>query len=918
MRKPPVWNDLYGWEDQDEDVRQFFAEEARKVKHGVTINGVYITPWLYWHINFFPVFHDLPNGDRVPMLSRLRDNEWFFAEMYQRARDEKKGLAMFGTRRFGKALMDSELVWTERGPVKIGHIGIGDEIYGDDGKLCEVTGVFPQGRIDTYRIVFEDGRDVVCCGKHLWRVRFRGEWRLMNTESIVNGPFERMRFGLCEPMDFGEGWWPAHPSFVGNMACSFLMGNMDTFPDFHPEEERLMIMSSKEDRRDFIRSFIETAVGIITGRDRVPVRRRSRKVLDLVSKIFWSMGYYCGMDGDELVVSDLDKDIGIKSIEVNGKVRCTCIEVDNRSRQFVTTDFLVTHNTTIMSSVLQMNATMTIGLSHSVVGFSDSDLSNIGEYTEFGLDHVHPFFRINRTSTNWSSGVVLGKRMANNTRKTHAIISISNINMGKMTSTQKTAGLTPYTAIFDEIGKGPIKKPFTAAIPSYDTPYGWRVSPILAGTGGEVELSQDAQEILADPESYNLVTMDWDLLDRRAGKHKTWKERKWGMFVPGQMSHSSLGKKVDMGLDEYLGKKKDKRLNKIRILATDFEESSRRIKEEREELSNKDRVAYTSNVMFYPLSIDDCFLNAASNKFPVDLAIKHKNDLLESNRRHGLLAEVYLESGNKMGYKDSNAPLPGYPFKGGVIDAPVQIFELPVSNRFDDYIYTAGLDFYKQAKSGTDSLGAFYIFKRKVGIRDPYAQRIVASYVSRPSSIDRFCSVCEILQKGYGAVCLMENADQMYEQYLNRKSGMSASFFLFPGDAIANSYVKAGSRQNSRLGLSPTPANQNLIFSSVIDYCWQEFVIGYDDMTGMDIKVRGIELIDDIGLLDEIIQYDGTNNVDRIITFGHALVLARYYDDNNYISHSKVEELNEERRKDAQENPQIYAGAFSSIRLGAF
>lgn len=38
-----------------------------------------------------------------------------------------------------------------------------------------------------------------------------------------------------------------------------------------------------------------------------------------------------------------------------------------------------------------MNATMTIGLSHSVVGFSDSDLSNIGEYCEYGLDHVHPF-----------------------------------------------------------------------------------------------------------------------------------------------------------------------------------------------------------------------------------------------------------------------------------------------------------------------------------------------------------------------------------------------------------------------------------------------------------------------------------------------------------------------------------------------
>ena len=53
MKNPPVWNDLFGWEDQDDDVKQFFKEEAYKVKYGVTINGTFIPPWLYWHVNFF-------------------------------------------------------------------------------------------------------------------------------------------------------------------------------------------------------------------------------------------------------------------------------------------------------------------------------------------------------------------------------------------------------------------------------------------------------------------------------------------------------------------------------------------------------------------------------------------------------------------------------------------------------------------------------------------------------------------------------------------------------------------------------------------------------------------------------------------------------------------------------------------------
>lgn len=916
MKNPPVWNDLFGWEDQDDDVKQFFKEEAYKAKYGVTINGTFIPPWLYWHVNFFPVFQDLPNGERVPAISRLRDNEWFFAEMYQRARMEKKGLGMFGTRRFGKALLDSELIYTPHGSKKIGFADIGDIIYGDDGKLTTIVGVYPQGFVDTYKVTFEDGRSVVCCGQHQWKVKYHGDYKVMSTMGIIHSDFSKMTIDIGEAVDFPERRWLISPQLMGSLAASFLCGATDRIFELSKKEMDDVIYSSKKQKELFIRSFMKIACGINTGDDRFKVVYKSEYIISFVRKIFWSMGYYCVMDGDDMYISKTHDRLRISDIDYYGRYKATCIEVDNKSHQFLTTNFVVSHNTTIMSSLLQMNATMTIGLSHSVVGFSDSDLSNIGEYCEYGLDHVHPFFRINRTKTDWSSGVTLGKRMSNGVRDIHAIISIANINMGRKTSTQKTAGLTPATAIFDEVGKGPIKKPYTAAMPSYDTPYGWRLSPILAGTGGEVELSKDAQEMFSDPETYNLLVMDWDILNRRAMKGKTWKERKWAMFVPGQMANS--GVKVTIGLGDYLGKPDDKKLNKIKIDATDFEASTNKLNEERKKLSTKDRVAYTSHTMFYPFTIDDCFLSSSQNLFPVEYAIKHKNDLLESGQYSGMLCDVFLESGNKLGTTKSNKQLAGFPFSGGVIDAPVQIFEMPQSNRFDDFIYVSSLDPYKQAKSDTPSLGAFYVFKRRVGIRDPYAYRIVASYVSRPSSIDQFCRTCEVLQKGYGAICLMENADQMYEQYLNRKSGMPASFFLFAGEAIANKYVKAGSRQNSKLGLYPTPGNQNLLFSCVVDYCWQDFVIGYDDNTGLDITVKGIELIDDIALLDEIIQYKPGLNVDRIISFGHALALARYFDDNSYMPKSKIEEMNNARKEDAYKHHEIYASAFGSVSIGAF
>lgn len=391
MKNPPVWNDLFGWEDQDDDVKQFFTEEAYKVKYGVTINGTFIPPWLYWHINFFPVFQDLPSGERVPAISRLRDNEWFFAEMYQRARMEKKGLGMFGTRRFGKALLDSELIYTPYGPKKIGFADIGDVIYGDDGNLTTIVGVYPQGFVDTYKVTFEDGRSVVCCGQHQWKVKYHGDYKVMSTMGIIHSDFSKMTIDIGEAVDFPERRWLMSPQLLGSLTASFLCGATDRIFELSNKEMDDIIYSSKKQKELFISSFMKIACGINTGDDRFKVVYKSEYIISFVRKIFWSMGYYCVMDGDDMYISKTHDRLRISDIDYYGRYKATCIEVDNKSHQFFTTNFIVSHNTTIMASILQMNATMTIGLSHSVVGFSDTDLSYIGEYCEYGMDHIHPF-----------------------------------------------------------------------------------------------------------------------------------------------------------------------------------------------------------------------------------------------------------------------------------------------------------------------------------------------------------------------------------------------------------------------------------------------------------------------------------------------------------------------------------------------
>ncbi len=97
-----------------------------------------------------------------------------------------------------------------------------------------------------------------------------------------------------------------------------------------------------------------------------------------------------------------------------------------------------------------------------------------------------------------------------------------------------------------------------------------------------------------------------------------------------------------------------------------------------------------------------------------------------------------------------------------------------------------------------------------------------------------------------------------------------------------------------------------------------KLIVGHNFCIPFSHPVKGIELIDDIALLDEIIQYKPGLNVDRIIAFGHALVLARYFDDNNYMPKSKIEEMNNARKEDAYKHHEIYASAFGSVSIGAF
>lgn len=1029
----PLWNDLYSYEEQDDDVKQFWENEAMKLLNGVTINGVFIHPWLYWHINFWKMMIDV-GDDRIPGNSQLRDNEWMFAEFLKQAEEENKGIFMFGCRRFGKALLDSEILYLEDREKMIGNIVVGDKIYDDKGNLVEVVGVYPQGKVTTYRVVFEDGRNVICCGNHQWRVNHGGKWHVRSLRAIAGLDCKSMSIPVGEALNYPTAKLPVPPSAYASMLAAYLGGyGGDMFFDKYICKK--FLRSSIDQKKDFIENFIRSFRNVVTGEEELMLSHIDMDVINFVQRMFWASGWYAKLEGNKLILSRNRKELKIRSISIYGKEHATCITVDNDSHLFLTTNYIVTHNTAIMSSLLARNATMTYNLTHNVIGASKEDLANMGEYLEFGLDNLPPYLTINRTGNDWTKEVVLGTRNINNQRDVHARIRITNVDDGKTRGSLKTAGGTPYTSIYDEVGKFPVLGAWLAGRPahmmhgrmrgvclmagcccagtivyksngepcriedlkqedgiigfdvenhkiisqniewikspsfkscfrittksnrtlecSFDHPikceypngrdilYDGYVSAsnlikgdaiwtidnngnklldyvdsidfigerkvynltasdthtyiangiITHNTGGNVEKSQDAQKIMNSPDEYGFIIMNYDILNKRVIK-PTWRICKSGCFVPAQMSHAY--EKKETTLDKYLGVENAPGLKKIKIKVSDFDKNTGIIKSRLDELVKKDRALYVQERMAFPLSIDDCFLNTNVNRFPVEDALKHKSRLLEEGRP-GKTVDIYQTDGMKMGYHFSDKQLADYPFQGGNIDTPVVIYEdPPEEGGVFDFTYVSGQDPYKSDKADTDSVGTFYVLKRYVKINDPFAYCIVASYASRPPSSDDFCRNCEILQEAYGAKCLMENADRMYELYLTRRN--KQLMLLEDGERLAGKIIRAGARQNNKLGLAPTVPNQRMLFNTVIQYCWEDVVVGYDD-DGNEITQKGIYRIPDIELLDEIIAFGPGVNTDRIIAFGHALLLAKYYDDMGYMPESTTQKENQKKRE---------------------
>ncbi|MGN7981018.1 replicative DNA helicase [Burkholderia sp. 22313] len=86
----------------------------------------------------------------------------------------------------GKAQPLDARVKTLGGWKRMGELAVGDVLASVDGAPSTVTGIYPQGERQVFRVRFSDGRSAEACDEHLWCVNYR-EWkkpRILSTAEI--------------------------------------------------------------------------------------------------------------------------------------------------------------------------------------------------------------------------------------------------------------------------------------------------------------------------------------------------------------------------------------------------------------------------------------------------------------------------------------------------------------------------------------------------------------------------------------------------------------------------------------------------------------------------------------------------------------------------------------------------------------
>jgi hypothetical protein len=514
------------------------------------------------------------------------------------------------------------------------------------------------------------------------------------------------------------------------------------------------------------------------------------------------------------------------------------------------------------ASYIGWGATFDENSQNVIAGLNSPDIKLITDKLDKGLNFLPEAWRWQRVEDNWKNQVTLGVKTRAGERIPFSQILIRNLADG--VNEEAIAGTKPRKLIIDEGGKGSFLRALQAAIPGFTTPFGWTCSPIITFTGGDMTKFMDAKSLMFDVDNYNFLTY----------KNEKDENRIHGLF----MSYKYRMESKDLStLGNFLEKSAESPLHNVPMWVSNEEEALKITNNNLARLKKAgDRIAYLKEKMYYPIEVDDIFSNEDTNIFDIEACKRQKARLLATERT-GTPVILYEEDGKVKHEFTDKLPISNFPLKPtDNKDAPIIIYEFPPEN--PSYgLFTGGVDSYRQGQARySESLGTVYIYKRMHNIAgEGYQDMFVASYAARPDKKDKWEEQARLLIKYYNARALVENDEISFIDYMVSKGD---SRYLekqpewikeiVPNTTVTRDYGIHRSAEKIR----------NFLHTSYKKYQEEIYLTEKDEEGNITRQVIGVNKILDPMLLEETIQYNETDNFDRIVAAELAIVQAMKMD----------------------------------------
>lgn len=802
----------------DSNYKDFWLKHINYCRSGVYVGGVFISGWLYWHLNFFKIPRDKKNEwgetERVIDVPQFRDNEFLIDYGIQKGWRISKPIMIFGSRRIAKStIITSRIAYTNYIKRNSGSVVIGASST-DIANITEYFDKFYENRHECYDDLKKFGTwtreggniEIAFSKKETTKkdaaTGEKGEINPITSELINIGKDNKYIYSYIAIRNLEHGQKVSKEELLAGITPSEVIidealeenTNIPTYDGFKPikdinEGDNVIGKDGKQtkvlEKVDVgVRSLLNIKLEDGRNIDACPnhlweVYINNEKKVVTTAYIYINqkhIDFYIPTTTKEDYKKSTTTNLYVDRIKYNGKNQAYCLKVDNKDHTFLAGDYIVTHN----------------------------------------------------------------------------------------------------------CGKFLYRDSFSALEPALVTSDGdYRTIPVMVGTGGSIANSKDAEQDFLYSEKRGFTPIDpQEIREIVKPKYYQYEQKsglKVGLFPCAQMSNAG-GKKIEIPLSEYLNKdftdKQLKDLEGFNIHVTDWENAKQRVEEKiKAEYEKSDREGKKAQ-MYYPFQPEDCFLHIGKNPFPAEDAKKAKSLIREKGLDGEKVELEQNEKGDVIAKQSDKKVIEEFPFPGGTHDSPAVIYERPIEEHTSSIhygTYVAGFDGYHiRTSETTDSVGVLYIYKRatpgSLNALKGFQNQVVASIATRPPQHKKFYRQAMLLMRMYNAELLPERDTSFYE-YMK---GMNMLHLWANCKDLAKG-ISPQTTADTAYGLPATNNNKEHIYKLVQNYCNEDILIGYEDDNETPIYQKGVYRIPDPMLLEEIENYGKYNNYDRLDAFGHAL-----------------------------------------------